>query len=200
MALAQRYTSLPRSARWLIMLVVGVGVYFGVVEPGLDVFNGFVGRGDAAEAVLERYMGASDTIKRAGETALLGVRQYGEVEYPGDPESRPPALNKAIDEILRKHGVTGQTSTTRTTPLGRGPLVTRAGATHKIDRLTKVLEFQADPDVVALVLADLEQNPLVTTISNVQIRQGEGRDRSAKVVSASITVESWLLARKERTR
>lgn len=200
MTLLDRYRRLPRSARWLVMLVAVVVLYFGVVEPTLDVYNRAVGRGDAAQAVLERYLGAGDTIKRAGETALLGVRQFGEVEYPGDPETRPPAMNKVIDEILRKHGVTGQTSTTRTTPLARGPLVTRVSATHRIERLTKVLEFQADPDVVAKVIADLEQNPIVTTISNVQVRQAEGRARGTKQVAASITVESWLLARKEGPR
>lgn len=196
------YRNLARPMRWLVWLAIVVAVYFLAVEPAINAYTEFVNRGDAKLADLQRYEGARDVIRRSGEVALLGVRQFGGVESPGDPLSRPLAFDKVVSDILKKHGITGETITTRTSPLtGSGALVKKATAAgERIDRLTKVLEFSADPDLVVAVLADLEQSPLVTTISNVQVRQLESRGQPLKSVSASITIETWLRAKKERPR
>lgn len=196
------YRSLARPMRWLVWLIIVVAAYFGVIEPMMERFNHYQNLGDAKLADLERYEGARDFIKRSGDVALLGVRQFGGVESPGDPVTRPLAFDKVVSDVLKKHGVTGETITTRTTALtGSGAMVKKAtAATERIDRLTKVLEFQADPDLVLEILGDLEQNPLVTTISNVQVRQVESRGQPQKAVNASITVETWVRAKKERPR
>jgi len=200
-SLLQRFRAMPRSARWLAVFAVGVLAYFFIAEPGIDFFVKQRTRGDGALAALTRYAGADDAFRAAGDTALLGVRHFGEVEYPADPESRSLTFNTVVDDILRKHGITGQTSTNRQTPLGAGgPLVKKVGNDVRVERLTKVLEFEAEPDVLSRILADLEQQPIVATISNLQIRQNEGRDRTSQNVSVSLTVEAWALVRKERDR
>jgi hypothetical protein len=58
------------------------------------------------------------------------------------------------------------------------------------------IQFAADPDAAAAILADLERNPIVSTISRLQVRQADGRDRNAKMVRVTMTVETWLQARK----
>lgn len=198
--LAERYRALPRAARWMVWLLLIVLAYFVVVEPVVDYYARWRDNGDRSEAGLVKLAEAGDVIKRAGNTALDGVKKFGVVEFPSDSSARVGAFNKAVTEILKKHNISGETSTTRTTPLtGNGPLIKKIPANIRIDRVTRVLEFEAEPDAVVKVLADLEQSPLVSTISNVQImRQAEGRDRVSKNVNASITVESWVTAKKER--
>ncbi|GJQ30890.1 MAG: hypothetical protein HBSAPP03_27740 [Phycisphaerae bacterium] len=196
------YRGLARPMRWLVWLVVGVVAYFGVIEPMLDRYNKYRNLGDVNLADLERYEGARDLIKRSGDVALLGVAQFGGVEAPGDSVARPLAFDKVVSDILKKHGIAGETITTRTVPLtGSSPLVKKAAANNeRIDRITKVLEFQVDPERLVDVLADLEQSPLVTTISNVQVRQVEVRGQPQRAVNASITVETWVRVKKEKPR
>jgi hypothetical protein len=200
-SLVNWYRSLPRAMRWLVWFGVGLAVYFLGVERVVDVLAALHARGDQHLAVLERYEGAAEAIRRSGDIALLGVRQNGNVEMPGDPVSRPLEFDRAVAEVLKKHGISGETITTRTTPLnGNYPLVKKAQRDNmRVDRLTKTLEFQAPPEVVVKVLADLEQNPKVTTISNVQMRAVESRGAPTTSVSASITIETWIMSRKGRT-
>lgn len=200
--LSRRFRALPRSMRWLAWFLLVLVIYFLAVEPMVDRYAAARQLGDSKQAELERTEAAGDAVTRAGQTAILGVNRFGGVEYPGDPQARSLQFNKVVGDILQKHGVTGETSTTRTTPLsGSSALAKRASAAnYRIDRLTKTLEFQADPDVVVAVIADLEQSPIISTISNVQIRQFEGRGAPPKSVSASITAETWVMTRKEARR
>lgn len=202
MSAFSRFNSMPLAARMLAWFGVGLLGYFFALEPLLDMYNEYRQVGDIKQSELERTAAAGEAVKRAGENALLGVNRFGAVDFPSDPQARSLAFNKVVGEILQKHGITGETSTTRTTPLtGSSALVKKAAtANFRIDKLTKTLEFQADADAVAKVIADLEQSPLVSTISNVQVRQVDTRNQTQRQVSASITAETWVLARKERGR
>lgn len=198
--LMRKLGALPRAARWGLAFVVLLALYFVAIEPAIEWRNRISAGADRDAAMLSRFEAADDTVKRARDTVLTGQFHFGEVEYPGDPETRPLAFNRAVDEVLRKHGVSGQTSTTRTVAMGSGPLTSRVGATHRVERLTRQIEFQAAPEAAAGVIADLEQSPLVATISNVQVRQLDARDKAERAVTTSLTVEAWLLSKKGKTK
>jgi len=198
MSIAAKIASLPRAARWGLGAVVLFGAYFGVAEPVLDEINRVNGQADVKAAVLASYESADGAMGAAAQTTGLGLRRFGQVEFPGDPESRPVAFNQAVDQVLKKHGISGQTSTSRVAPLGSGPLTANVGAEFRIDRLMKDIQFQAEPEAVAAVIADLERTPEVATVSRVQVRQVESRDQGGRQVRATIGVEAWLLTRKAR--
>jgi hypothetical protein len=195
MSLRDRWKALPRAAKFGTIGVAGIAAYFLIGEPALDAWNRFSTRADQDQAVLEKFALAEADLKRAGETLRLGSKQYGKVEFPGDPEARPLAFNRAVDEILRKHNVRGQTSTTRTVGLGPGALTTKVGQDNRVDRLTRALEFQGEPEQIAAVLADLEKHPLVTAVSMVHVRSSDAR-QEGRNLTASLTVETWMLAKK----
>lgn len=195
-----RWSALPRAARWATLAVLAVAAYFVLVEPSIDGYNRYASQADANESSLRRFEAAKDEVRRAGDTTLIGVKHFGVVSFPGDAEAQSLALNQAIDEILKRNGVEGHTSTTRTVPMGRGPLSEKVSQTYRLERLTKTVDFTASPEAVAWVIADLEQTPVVSTISNVVLKQVESRDRPGRVISASLTVETWVLAKKGATR
>lgn len=195
MSLMQRWTTAPRVVKIAVLGGAGIAGYFLVGEPCLDAWNRLNTSADKDQAVLEKFAAVEADLRKAGETVALGTKQFGKVEFPGDPEQRPLAFNRAVDDILRKHGVRGQTSTTRTVGLGPGALTTRVGADMKVDRLTRALEFQAPPEQIAAILADLEQHPLVTTVSTIQLRSGDSR-QEGRNLTASMTIETWMLAKK----
>ncbi|MBX3408555.1 MAG: hypothetical protein KF859_01545 [Phycisphaeraceae bacterium] len=198
-SMIERFRSLPRAVQWAAMGGGVILAYFIVVEPTLDSMNLFSSRADAKEAMLASHAKSAETLRSAAETIEKGVRQYGRVDMPGDPEQRPLEFNRVVDEVLKKHGVLEQTSTSRVAPFGQGPLMGKFGQEFRIDRMLKDINFTAEAPVAAAVLADLERSPVVATVSRVQIRQAETRDRANPLVRVSLTVEAWLLVKKSTT-
>jgi hypothetical protein len=58
------------------------------------------------------------------------------------------------------------------------------------------IQFSAPPEVAGAVLADLERLPVLSTISRLQVRTADGKDKEARQVRVTMTVETWLQARK----
>lgn len=199
-ALIARINALPRAARWAVIALLAIGVYFVIIEPGLGAINAAQAKGDDSEAALERFEKGGQAVKDAGDAWALGVRRFGEVDPPGTPDARPLEFDRAVDAVLKKHNITGHTSTTKTAPMGPGPLVTNVGKDKRVDRILKTVEMTADPEAVAAVIADLEATPVVASVSSVTLRQPDSRDKTTRAISASITVESWMIAKKEKSR
>lgn len=191
-----RWAALPRPIQWAIIAAAVAGLYFFAVEPLLDSMNRALAGAQSKAAVVANYSKTAAAMQQAAETVASGVKKFGNIDMPGDPEKRPLEFNQSIDEVLKRHEVRESTSTSRTIPLASGPLVTRVGAEYRVDRLQRDLQFTADPDIAAMVIADLERLTSLSTISRLQIRQADGKEKSAKVVRVTLTAESWLLARK----
>jgi hypothetical protein len=198
MSIIEGFDLLPRAAKWGAMGGAVILGYFAAVEPSLDSMNTYASRADANEAMLAAHAKSADTLRSAVQTIETGVRQYGKVDMPGDPEQRPLEFNRMVDEVLKKHGVLEQTSTSRIAPLGQGPLAGKFGLEYRIDRMLKDINFTADASVAAAVIADLERSSAVATVSRVQIRQAETRDRGSSLVRVSLTVEAWLLVKRSK--
>ena len=93
------------------------------------------------------------------------------------------------DEGAEKGGFT-------TAPLGGGPLTAKIGSDFRVDRMMRDIQFSAPPEVASAVLADLERLPVMSTISRLQIRTADGKDKETRQVRVTMTVETWLQARK----
>lgn len=198
---AARWASMPRSMRWALLGALGIGSYFAVVEPVIDRVRTLSGKAADAERRLRDYAGKEARLRAADESVRLGEQQFGALELPGDPEQRPLAFGRAVDEIVRKHGVSDVTSTTRTQPLSTGELTKFVDKDQtRVERSIKELTFLATPEALGAILADLEREPLVTTISRVEARQSEGNDKVERLLRVRIATESWLLAKKGGTR
>ncbi|MFO0831973.1 MAG: hypothetical protein U0637_09030 [Phycisphaerales bacterium] len=195
--LAQRWQATP----FVIKFALGAGafaaLYFAVVERGVDSINRDGGKSESAESALEEYARSGGKFKTASEAVSRGVRQFGEVSLPGDPQSRPSEFNSAVDSVLNKHGVDNVASTSRTTPMGNGPLTKYLGTGQRVDRVMKELTFSTTPEKFDAVLADLERTPEVAAISRVQVRQGDEREKADRLLKISISLETWTVARKE---
>jgi len=193
--LAARYVALPSVMKFAIIALSIVGVYFGLAEPALDRINQLSSRADGKSALLKKHAKGAAALKDAADAVETGIRHFGAVEAPVDSEERPLKFNQAVDKILNQHEVRESTSTSRTAPIGPGPLTSKVAGDYRVDKLMKDIQFIADPASAAAVIADLERLPLVSTISQLQIRQAEGKDKT-KIVRVKMVVETWVLARK----
>jgi hypothetical protein len=191
------FAKLPRAAKWGLAGVLVVVLYFGVIERDIDAINTVSSKADASAVTLQKFAASSGPQKRALDTLQLGVRQYGDVDFPADQATRSVAFNKAVDKVLADQKVSGAKSRTKNAPLGQGPLTTKVGPDQRIDRMVRDIEFDATPEVVEQVIAGLERSPVVATISKVQVHQVEGKDKSGRMVHATVTAEAWFLSSKK---
>jgi hypothetical protein len=193
MRLAERFTALPRAARWGVVAVIGVAAYFAVVEPVLDLKSSLDTRADAAATRLALYERQGDARARAADTIRRGQEHFAAVSFPGEGDQAAEALNKAVNAVLDASKVGPRVLRSRTVPIAQSPLdrVLRPG--EKLERRIVEIQFDGSPEQASAVLAALEQQPEVTEVSRVQLdRLPEGR-----TLRAAITVATWARVRKE---
>lgn len=187
-ALLDWYRSQQRAVRWAVWALAGLVGYFLIVEPAVDASLRLSREADLREAALHRLAeGAADS-----EAEALAIRKFGRVELPGDANTRTQRLNRAVTAILESHGIRQHTSSTKMTSMEQGPLQSAVPATEQVWRFVREIQFEATPEALAAVLADLERSPDVSCVSRVQLRRGGEAGRGDRVVRATVAVETWI--------
>ena len=186
---------------FVMKFAIGAGVfmvfYFVAIEPGLTAYGRFSARATDASAWLKQY--ATRTAQQTGivSEVAVGESRYGVVEPPASFEQRTADMDESIREILEQFNVENQSITSRYKVLPPDTLSGAVDSGQRVERVFKEIGFDATPEQFAAVLAALEQSPVIVGVSRLDIR----RDRSGqRRVLVSMTVDGWVLARKEGPR
>lgn len=199
-ALLDAYLRMPRAGRWLVLFAVFVGAYLLVIEPVLDATNAARTRADNLESALRRERQLLAPESDTGRMLELGMENFGLPRHPAEPGARPEALQRTVNAVLIKHGVTNATYSERSAAIRSDDAVGVVGLGNRLDRYVLDVSFDAEPSVVVAILSDLERSRDVTAVSRVRIdKSGAGRSRSGQSgagrdVRASIAVETWIAA------
>lgn len=178
-----------RAMKIAMVGLAAIVAYFAIVEPVLVLTSDARNEADARQASLEKLRKkASDD----QDTEVLAVRKFGRIELPADTNSRSLRLNQEVTAVLEKHGVRTHTSSTKIGPIGQGPMQAAVPPTEQVSRYVREVQFEASPETVAAVIADLERTPEVAGISRVQLRRGGETNRDDRVLRATISVEAWV--------
>ena len=196
--LIAKYRRLPRAGRWGLWALVVVAVSVGLVEPILDRINTVNGKADDRAGALIAL--AKNPIGEHASEMVSGVRKFGDVLLPGDPDIRSVAFEKRITAVLDKHKIKNNSTTSRTMPLGQGPLRDVYGEGERIDRLVREVQFEGTPEQIAAVVSDLENAPEIAAVSRVQVRRGDQQDTAARMLKVTVAAEAWVVGKKGRAR
>lgn len=183
-----RYQRLPRSGRWLLLGVLGLGAYFLVIEPLIDATLEASGKADAMAAQIRAVRAMETRAQGDQQVIALGSRLHGPIELPGPRSERATALNRAVDRALREAGVSGARTQTTEQSLADGPATRHYGGRGSLVRLVSTLSFDASPEAFSQVLGALEADPDVAGVTRVSVRRA---DDGGRRVSATLTVEAW---------
>ncbi len=183
--------SLPRAARWGLIALVAFGVYFLVVERVLDRINA---AGSKADDRIGALLSLSHDPSQTSDIDL-GIRKFGVVALPGEAAARSVAFNRRVVEVLAKHKIKNSSTSGRTMPMAAGPLKDAYGE-ERVERLVQEIQFDATPEDISAVIADLESSPEVAAVSRIQIRRGSKEDTAARLLKATIGVEAWVLGKR----
>jgi len=194
---AAAFNAMPRALKWALFGLGLVLVYFGVVERSIEKINEASNLADQHEATVKAFTNEGGTKKAAltVQTLERGIRNHGDVEFPGDESTRTLQFNSAVDKILINAKVSGAKSSTKSVSLSQGVLASKLGNDTRVMRVVRDIDFEATPEDVAAVVAALERTPVVATVSRVSIRTIEGKE-SERLVHATITAEAWITAKK----
>jgi hypothetical protein len=198
MSVVDQYRELPRAGKWGVWALAGLAFYFLVVEVAVERWSTWTTQAAVKEAQLREWSGSSEARKADESTVMNGTRLFGQVAFPGPEAERSQALRSRIAEVLKKHGVREYEERGREFLLERGPLNAAVGTGSRVRRIVRDVTFEATPDTMTLILADLERAPEVSTISNVSARKttaSGNRGGSSRNLSIRIAVETWGLAR-----
>src|SRR5690606_4616551 len=76
------------------------------------------------------------------------------------------------------------------------------GRDQTLQRQELTLTFEAPPQTVSRIIADLEAEPLVTSITRIRLDKSAARRSEsgpAGVVKATIAVETWMVIERENS-
>jgi hypothetical protein len=199
-ALAKRWKSLSFIMKTVVVGAAVLVAFLGVVDPILAKVQVWNSQAESSEVTLRDYAKEEARLRAAQNDVNLGTLRFGELAPPGDAQTRPLEFGEALDTILRKHSITDVTASTRSKPVPAGPLAKHYEATHRVQAHVRELTFTATPENFAAALADVERSPLVANISRLQVRQGDPEQLTDRLLRVSMSVETWVLEKKEKGR
>lgn len=198
--LIDRYRSVGRSIKWLTWLVGVLVGYFAVVEPLLDWRTSLNTRADALAASLDREHELAAAAQSPGSTLAVSRAMFGTPMLPGPDAARKQAFSARVNAIFRDHDVVPRI-TERQSPVRDAQASALVDPEFRVERLVLDLSFEASPDTVAKILAELEKAEEVSGVNRLSVRKvtdaprgsgGAGRDTPGRIVRAQISVETWL--------
>ncbi len=187
---SQRFAQLPRAARWALVgaVVILALLFTDYLWKFTDKWNdqADVIRSQVRQAA--RTNGGLDRIDRMKDL-ISGV---GPVVKPDSEGDANKALTQSVNAILKLHSVSNDDFKIRPpAPLPTGTLEKIVqGRNQRVERLTGELRFDASPEHTMAILAELESNEDIESVSHVRLNKKPG----TRKLSVRLTVEAWILS------
>lgn len=189
MSLSDTWRNTSPVIRWsLVAGVVVLGGYF-ALTPLWNKAESLKRRGDSLESALRKRADFATEKSIDGAVITGTLEKLGSPNMPG--KLKAEAFARVVDGVLSRNQVVGSVTERKVR------LATEATATlgmGTIDRLILEVTFEATPDTVVAILAELEKAPEVAAVSRVRIDKSVARDEGSQTVRATITPEAWVLA------
>ena len=187
--LAARYHEAPRAVRWAI-LAGGFLVLFLIWDSWIKpVGQAWAMEADRIERTVEDVREGEALMRKLNQARLEStIVNLGPLEQPGSDAQGRTELSNAVIETLREHGVKDHSFDLRLG--GKLPAQVSSGVTDqgkRLVRLTGDLRFEAKPDVVIAVIADLERRAEIEAVTSVRLTRATG------VLRVRLDLEAWVI-------
>jgi hypothetical protein len=184
-SLSDRFRQWPRAIQWAVLALVAIGMFF-LWDTYLKKFQENIGRAaDSIETQAGEIRKASEVVRSLQNNREV-VEGLGAVAKPKDAAKGTRELQDTINEILKKHPISGQELDLRTK--GRLPPGTLTSVTsRRLDRLNVDLKFIATPEDAAAIIADLESSPVIASVNTVRLVKDANRK-----IKVNLSIESWV--------
>jgi hypothetical protein len=192
----QSFRQLPRAAQWGLTALLGV-VLFLVWNDFILGMSGNWNR--ATEDILAKVEQAAGSDQRLQSLRVLrpAVLGLGVVEAPGREAAAENALNDVINDVIKRHTVSGDSFSYRgPSKMRRGTLSNVIAAGERIERITGELRFESTPQQAIEIVAELESNRWIDAISTLRLTRLPG----PRKIRVDLTVEALIVSTERRAR
>lgn len=185
-ALSESYRQLPRAMKWLVWLVIGMVLYFAIIEPAVKTMADLRDKADTALAEIQKYS-KSDQMNR--DMIADGHKKWGNVLPPGDDQTRVFQAREAIIELLGKHGLTSDRVSVTERSSTKLKMTDGAASSVEYSRGPIEVKFSAKPHIAMQVIGELEMVPSIARVATVRIR----RQTDKAEVEVTLVADAWFV-------
>ena len=189
---SQRFSELPRAARWaLIGAVTFIGLWFctNYLWKVADEWND---KADRIRSQVRQATRANSGLERFDDRMKDLISGVGPVVKPTTEAHANKALTQSVNAILKLHSVSNDDFKIR--PPARLPTGTLQkivqGRNQRVERLTGDLRFDATPAHTLAIIAELESSEDIESVSHVRLNKLPG----TRKLSVQLRVEAWILS------
>jgi hypothetical protein len=182
--LKARYDALPQRQRWIVIGAIALLAWFAADSVAWQRAAEWSAEGDQIEEALQRGACRQSTVT----TELKrDVATYGAVNIPGEAGQGREELDRAINDIAKKHKVAGYSYEARTGQRMKDPDAAPLGGS--LDRLQAEVKFETTAEELPRILDELEGHPGVETISALRLTKNE----QSRKITVQATIEAWVV-------
>lgn len=193
--LAERFRDMPRALQWLAMAIAFV-VLFNVWD--LTIARTIQDLDKSADRIESHVseIQLSSTLATRWKNEQMALQAIGELDVPGTNTATRDDLVRAVEDIKAEYNIRDiafELGKSKRLPNRQQfqKLATQLKRLHgdrggKLEYYSGKIEFTAKPDKAIAIIADLEAQPAIESISIVRLRV-EDSD-----VDVDLTIEAWI--------
>jgi type II secretory pathway component PulM len=189
--LGARFAALPPRQRWAIGAVAVLLGFLAVDDLLWTPARNWAGEADRIAQALQRGARRSSSVTTDLKRA---VGTFGAVEPPGDAARGREQLAESINEVAKRHKVSGYSYEARVGSRLKDPDAQVLGPA--IDRLQAEVRFETTAEELPALVADLESHPGIELVSALRITRNE----QSRKIAVQATIEAWTLSAGGRQR
>ena len=192
----QSFRQLPRAAQWGLAALVGVILFLVWNDFILGVTGNWNRAADDMMAKVEHAAGGDRRLQslRVLRPAVLGL---GVVDKPGREAAAENALNDVINDVLKRHTVSGDSFSYRgPSKMRRGTLSDVIAPGERVERISGELRFESTPQQAIEIVAELESSRWIDAISMLRLTRLAG----PRKIRVDLTVEALIVSTERRAR
>ena len=181
-----RIRSLPPVGRYGVIAVGILAAYMAINSWSWSWARSWNAQADHIQKIISD---SAQIIADSDTTVLAGPELYGLVNPIAGESEGAESMAKAVVEIVKKYSTTNfsydaQRASTRISGL--------SASGEKISKVSGELQFECSPDIFSKIVADIESNPAIESISSIRIQRKEAE----KKLVVRMTVDSWVIPSK----
>lgn len=181
-----RIRSLPPAGRYGVIAVGILAAYMAIDSWSWSWARSWNAQADHIQKIISD---SAQIIADSDTTVLAGPELYGLVNPIAGESEGAESMAKAVVEIVKKYSTTNfsydaQRASTRISGL--------SASGEKISKVSGELQFECSPDIFSKIVADIESNPAIESISSIRIQRKEAE----KKLVVRMTVDSWVIPSK----
>lgn len=184
-ALGETYRHLPRAMKWLLWLVLGLLLYFAIIEPAVRTMADLRDKGDTALTAIRKY---NKSDKLNVEMIADGRKRWGNVLPPGEDQTRVLTAREAIIGVLGSHGLASDRVSVTERSSTKLKMTDNAASSVEYSRGPIEVKFSAKPHVAMQVIGELEMVPSIARVFSVRIR----RQTDKTEVEVTLVADAWF--------